>query len=169
MNETISGAILTIKDMLVAANIPMAISSMIEDFVKIKAEYKYNELEKTKYFRKLKSLEDKQKLVIIALMFLVNSQLKNILKENTPWMSFLKGILTDFFPEIGKRLWNGDSSPDPDEQEVIDMIRIDYAHEKPSYGPAGKSFFKRAKDDFEDGLDFILEKLEENENKGGHK
>ena len=148
MSETIAYLTSHIKQL----NPRMYIASGAEDLVKIWAEYKYDAIAKTKYFKKLQSLEKKEKLVAVAVMFALNAHLKINMNENTPWNLFWKGILTDFFPEMGKRLINGDSSPDPEEQEVIELIRqtnnagsTQYAtKEKPS--KAGPGFFTGCSD-----------------------
>jgi hypothetical protein len=131
MNETIAKVISSIKQ----ANPLMYAASGAEDFVKVWAEYKYDALAKTSYFKKLQSLEKKEKLVIVAAMFALNAHLKINMTEDTPQNLFLKGILTDFFPEIGKRLLNGDNSPDPNEQEVIELIRQPESSGDSRYAP----------------------------------
>jgi hypothetical protein len=121
MDKTVDRVVEAIKKRRPA----MYAASGAEDAVKVLAEYKYDALAETKYFRKLKSLEMKEKLIIVAVMFALNAHFKVKMTEDTPWNLFLKGILTDFFPEMGKRLINGDTSPSPnqEEQEVIDLVR----------------------------------------------
>jgi hypothetical protein len=148
MDEVIAKVISNIKQ----ANPLMYVASGAEDFVKMWAEYRYDALAKTKYFQKLESLEMKHKLVIVAAMFALNAHLKIKMTERTPWNLFLKGILTDFFPEIGKRLINGDNSPEPNEQEVIELIRQVDSEGNSRYAPkdqpikAGSGFFSGTSD-----------------------
>jgi hypothetical protein len=162
MNETIAKVISSIKQ----ANPLMYVASGAEDFVKVWAEYKYDALAKTSYFKKLRSLEKKEKLVIVATMFALNAHLKINTNENTPLNLFWKGIITDFFPEMGKRLLNGNASPDPDEQEVIELIRKSDANDGTHYAPrneqkkeTSESVFSKAEKDIEEGLDFFAKEM----------
>lgn len=150
-----------IIDTIKKANLLMYLASGAEDLVKVWAENKYDALAKTEYFRKLKNLEMKEKLVIVAVMFALNAHLKINTNENTPWNLFWKGIVTDFFPEMGKRLINGNNSPDPEEQEVIELMRKTDKCENPHCGVPEKSVEKRSvteaiKKDVKEGLRFLV-------------
>jgi len=136
MKEIIEKVLGSVKQL----NPLMYVASGAEDFMKVLAEYKYDALAKTAYFQKLKDLEIKNKLVLVAFMFALNAHLKIKLTENTPWNLFLKGMLTDFFPEMGKRIINGDTSPspDPDEQAVIELIRQTDNNGQAHYAPRDK-------------------------------
>lgn len=163
MTETIAKVISSIKQ----ANPLMYVASGAEDFVKVWAEYKYDALAKTSYFQKLQSLEKKEKLVIVASMFALNAHLKINMTEDTPLNLFLKGILTDFFPEIGKRLINGDNSPDSNEQEVIELIRQTDSNGGSHYTPKEKPI--KSGPGFFSGTSGLLRKRLQNyiDNNGG--
>ncbi|MFA4817514.1 MAG: hypothetical protein WC608_02170 [Parcubacteria group bacterium] len=164
MNETIAQIINSIKQ----ANPLMYMASGMEDVVKILAEYKYDALEKTRYFKKLQNLEMKNKLAIVAVMFALNAHLKIKLNENTPGSLFLKGILTDVSPEIGKRIINGSNSLDPEEQEVIELIR-DPGKGNNSYRPKNSSEQKTGPGFFDGTSDVLRRRLKGMIDKGGNK
>lgn len=168
MNAIIEQAVKKIMTRIKALNSYkpiMGLASMAEDAVKIMAEYQYDRLAKTKYFQKIVSLDMKLKLLIVATMLAINAWLKINMEENNAWNLFLKGILTDLPAEIGKRVINGDNSPDPEKQEVIELIRhpdgkggTHYAPKEETGSPK-ENAFTRAKKDVENGLNFFAEEL----------
>lgn len=119
MNEIIAKALEKIKQ----ANPLMYAASGAEDIVKMRLEKVYDALAETSYFKKIQDRSSQTKLLVLVAAFTGNAYLKIHMKSNTPGSSFLKGIITDSFPEIGQRLLNGKSSSNPEEQEVIDLVR----------------------------------------------
>jgi len=99
------------------------VASGAEDVTKVLAEYKYDAIANTQVFKNLQGMDLKVKLIIIAIGFAINARLKVNIDENKPLNLYIKGILTDSFPELGKRLLNGDLNPEQIEKEFIDLLK----------------------------------------------
>jgi hypothetical protein len=169
MNVMIDKAIKEIRGYLSDMNIPFLIASEAEDYIKRIAEAKYDKLAETSLFRKLKNRDEKEKLLIEFMFYLLNAFIKKNMRGDTPFKMFQKGILTDFFPEMGKRLINRGS---PEGREVINLVfdaeTSNYIPEKNS--PESSLHPKPNKSDpgFFDGTsDILRKKLQKYINKQG--
>lgn len=141
-----------IRQILKKLDLPFAIASVAEDYVKRFAEAKYDRLAQTKIFKKLKNLEERERLMIELAFYSLNIFIKKNMPTTTPLGIFAQGIITDFFPEMGKRLINGGSSHDPDEQEVIQLVR------EPSKGSNYYAPKEKSGPGFFDGTSDLLRK-----------
>lgn len=98
--------------------------SLVEDYSKRLLEGQYDHLAKTDFFAKLKKLDTRQRLGVEFAIYLVNATIvQGRFNPKSPAARCLFGILSDCFPEMGKRILNGDATTDP--QELINkLLRI---------------------------------------------
>ncbi len=130
----------SIRDFVRRNQLPFIFASLAEDYIKRFAENNYDRLAKTRLFMKLKKRSHQEKLVIELGMYSFNAYLKRRINTNTPLGMLIGGIVTDFFFDMGKRLINGKDSSDPDEQEVIELVRA-AGEEEFYYKPESKAHF----------------------------
>jgi hypothetical protein len=127
MSNQIDAAFKKIREGIGVQNSGVSLSSvawsLAEDYSKRVLEGKYDQLAKTDYFRKLKSMDARQRLLVELGLYLANGFfIQGRLKANTPSGNFIIGILSDFFPEMGKRLVNGDAK---DLDEIFKILNGD--------------------------------------------
>lgn len=147
-----------IEQYVKSLNLPFVVSSLAEDYTKRFAEAKYDQLAKTKFFSRLKDLEKRDRFIIELGFYSFNAWAKTKINRNTPTGMFFQGIVSDFFPEMGKRLINGQNSSDPEEQEIIELVRQP-GGESNYYAPKeNKSAFQAAHEDLNDWLKERLER-----------
>lgn len=164
MNDLIGNAMSKVNSALKKVGFPQGLAflsaSIAEDYTKRILEAKYDRLAKTALFQGLKDLKKRQRLVIEFAFYILSAWLKQNLSESSAIKAYIKGITSDFFPEMGKRLINGDT---PEGREVIKLAYNNHQtgtyEEAKQSGTEEKSVFKRAAKDAEDGLDFVIETL----------
>lgn len=118
ITDRVSGKL---KNIMEEMNIPFYISSIAEDYTKRVLEAKYDKLAETRLFQRLKNMEERERMLLEFAFYALNASLKNrnrIGVESSLKMYF-KGIAEDFFPEMGKRLINGDTL---EGKEVIELV-----------------------------------------------
>lgn len=122
--EIIDKAAGKLKNTLLGMRIPELLSSMAADYTKRGMESQYDRLAKTRLFQSLKNRSDKERYFIEFAFYFFNAFLKRATDESTPFRAYFKEVATDFFPEMGKRLINGDT---PEGKEVLEL-----AYDEPS-------------------------------------
>jgi len=150
--EIIDKAAGKVRNTLIGMRIPELLSSLGEDYTKRFLESKYDQLAKTKLFQSLKNRSQKEKLLIEFAFYVFNSFLKQNTSEATPFRAYFRGIATDFFPEMGKRLINGDT---PEGKEVIELA---YDQQSKSYVHAPSSPTKQKQPGFVAGFMSVADK-----------
>jgi len=139
MFSIISNAVERVRGNMRSLGIPDHISSIVEDYTKRFMESKYDRLAQTKLFQSLKNRSDQEKYFIEFAFYVGNSFLKQNTSESTPLKAYFRGIATDFFPEMGKRLINGDT---PEGKEVL-ALTYDQPSNSYAYAPSSSPLKQR--------------------------